>query len=226
MIVWIHSMPDTTTFFEQGFALVIGVGDDLPSTVRDANAITALLKDQQKAAYRPENVLSLIAKNASHDRILAALDTLKQKVQASADGGANATLVVYYSGHGVRKASGSGHEYFFVPNNYANEGKLVSGEVFMDKVSAIPAKRSLILIDSCYAGGFSMPKAAPAPNIEATQGDIVKGLSRGQGQVIVASSTDDQLSLSKSNAYGLFTEAASFISFPPNTSKTASVNNP
>ena len=37
--------------FERGYALVVGVGADLPSTVDDARGLADILKDPARSAY-------------------------------------------------------------------------------------------------------------------------------------------------------------------------------
>lgn len=198
------------TKFEKGFALIIGVGNDLKGTVTDAEAIAKILKDETKAGYPEDQVILLTEKEASHDRILQALDELKQKVENSGYG-ANATVLVYFSGHGVRYQVDGNFEYFFVPNDYKfdEEQPLVSGKDFMSKIDAIPSKRNLILIDSCYAGGFKMPKVIrPRRKVEAATGEIAQALGKGAGKIIIASSTEKQKSLAGSeDNLSLFTEA-------------------
>jgi hypothetical protein len=126
------------TKFEKGFALIIGVGNDLKGTVTDAEAIAKILKDETKAGYPEDQVILLTEKEASHDRILQALDDLKQKVENSGYG-PNATVLVYFSGHGVRYQVDGNFEYFFVPNDYKfdEEQPLVSGKDFMSKIDAM-----------------------------------------------------------------------------------------
>ncbi len=47
------------TSFEQGHALVVGVGADLPNTVDDAAGLAAILQDPTRCAYAPAQVRTL-----------------------------------------------------------------------------------------------------------------------------------------------------------------------
>ena len=44
--------------FQQGFALVVGVGDDLPNTIDDAKGLANILFDEGRCAY-PANQVNL-----------------------------------------------------------------------------------------------------------------------------------------------------------------------
>ena len=82
--------------FDQGHALVVGVGADLPNTVDDATGLAGILRDPARCAYPADQVHLLTGEDATRERILSALDVLAR----SANSGS--TVVVYYSGHGYR----------------------------------------------------------------------------------------------------------------------------
>ncbi|MEZ4867862.1 MAG: caspase family protein [Caldilineaceae bacterium] len=81
--------------FDQGYALVVGVGQDLPTTVDDATALAALLRDPTRCAYPPKQVRLLTADAAHHQAVLDGLDWLATTASS------NATALVYFSGHGM-----------------------------------------------------------------------------------------------------------------------------
>lgn len=95
--------------FRQGHALVIGVGADLPNTVDDALGLAGILQDAGRCAYPQAQVQVLTAESATRSNILAALDTLAQRVDA------DATVVVYFSGHGYQVSTVIGQATFFAP---------------------------------------------------------------------------------------------------------------
>ena len=91
--------------FAQGYALLVGVGHirsyapwSLPVTVKDAQAIRAVLTDPSLCAYPDDgrHVHLLHDQQATRDAILEGLDWLAQQVAAEP----HATAVVYFSGHG------------------------------------------------------------------------------------------------------------------------------
>jgi hypothetical protein len=59
--------------FENGFALVIGVGRDLPVTVKDAEGVAGALGKEQLAGYPPDQVRLLTEGQATRSGILQAL---------------------------------------------------------------------------------------------------------------------------------------------------------
>ena len=85
--------------FNQGHALIIGVGADLPNTVDDAVALAGLLRDPARCAYPPEQVHLLAGERATRDAFLSALDALARSTNP------RSTVVVCFSGHGCRVAS-------------------------------------------------------------------------------------------------------------------------
>ncbi|MEH2120662.1 caspase family protein [Nostoc sp.] len=102
----------TNQTFTNGYALLIGVGADLPVTVLDATALKDILIDPSRAAYPPEQVTLLTETSATRQNILAAFDEIIAQVNQNPD----ATVIIYYSGHGGRIQRTN--EYFLVPFGY------------------------------------------------------------------------------------------------------------
>ncbi|MBW4440368.1 MAG: caspase family protein [Plectolyngbya sp. WJT66-NPBG17] len=88
--------------FAHGYALLIGVGQcadprlSLPVTVRDIQVLRQALVNPKLCGYLDANLRSLHDQNATKQQVLNGLDWLK--AQATAD--PEATVIVYYSGHG------------------------------------------------------------------------------------------------------------------------------
>src|SRR5262245_41770279 len=87
--------------FGQGHALLIGVGTyanksgwTVPTTVADAKAVAAVLRNPQFCGYPEGQVTLLSNEQVTRHGVLAALDKLS--AQASAD----STVLLFYSGHG------------------------------------------------------------------------------------------------------------------------------
>ena len=184
--------------FKQGYALLIGVGNDLPITVQDATAVNDILIDSQRCAY-PINQVKLLTENqATRQGILEGLDWLIAQVQTVPD----AMVIVYYSGHG-------GHipDYHLIPYNYHPNDIMhtaVSGAEFTEKLRAIQTKKLLILLDCCHAGGMAEVKSgfikAPSPP------ELENILSAGSGRAVIASSRENQVSWI-GKPYSKFTQA-------------------
>ncbi len=193
------------TMFRQGYALVIGVGADLPNTIDDAQGLADILKDQGRCAYPPDQVQLLTGPAATCDAILAALDALAQRADE------DAAVVVYFSGHGYRVSTSLDDVYFLMPHGYdLNRLKTtaIRGAEFAARLRAIPAKKLLVLLDCCHAGGVGEVKS---PHIEALAksplpSEAVDLLHEGGGRVLIALSREDELSFA-GKPYSAFTLA-------------------
>jgi hypothetical protein len=190
--------------FEQGHAIVVGVGADLPNTVEDAVGLAEILRDPVRCAYPPGQVHLLTGEDATREQILAVLDTLAHSTDAQS------TIIIYYSGHGYRATSPTGEFYYLMPYGY-NLNRLyqtaVSGAEFTDQLRAIPAQKLLVLLDCCHAGGVGEAKA---PGLQLAKSPLppeARGLlAEGSGRVLVASSQEDELSFA-GRPYSAFTLA-------------------
>jgi Caspase domain len=188
-----------TTSFTHGYALVIGVGKDLPITVEDAMAVKNVLIDTQRCSYPSDQIRLLTEQQATSTKILQELDWLAQKSQHDPQ----STAIVYFSGHG-----GDFPAYHLVPYNYDPRrlnSTAVSGNVFTEKLRAIHANKLLVVLDCCHAGGMAAVKAlsfrsSPMPPELATV------LVQGSGRVVIASSRKDEVSLT-GTPYSEFTQA-------------------
>jgi hypothetical protein len=191
-------MPNAS-LFTHGYALLIGVGDDLPVTVKDATGLRDILGNPRRCAYPPGQVKLLTEGRAMRQDILGGLDWLADRAREDSD----STVVVYFSGHG-------GHipGYHLVPYAYdasALADTAVSGAEFTGKLDAIRSRKLLVLLDCCHAGGMADVKApgfvkSPVPP------ELDAVLTAGSGRVVIASSRKDQVSY-PGTPYSVFTQA-------------------
>jgi hypothetical protein len=183
--------------FSQGYAVVIGVGADLPVTVDDAAAVADLLHDPGRCAYPPGQVRLLAGMEARRDAIISALDWL---VGAA---GPEATAIVYFSGHGMETP-----DYFLLPHGYDLAdlpGTAVAGTLFTEKLRAIRAGKLVVLLDCCHAGGQAEAKGWPGVKSPLPPA-VVAELARSRGRVVIASSRKDEVSWTD-RPYSVFTAA-------------------
>lgn len=182
--------------FSYGYAVVVGIGADLPVTVRDATAVANLLRDPSRCAYPSSQVRLLTGDHARREHIWDALDWLAG--QASSE----TTAVVYFSGHGIEIP-----DYYFLPFGYdltRLDDTCILGTTFTKKLRAIQARKLLVLLDCCHAGGIGEAKA---PGVKSPLPPLaVEMLGQGSGRVIIASSRKDEVSLT-GNPYSIFTIA-------------------
>jgi Caspase domain len=190
--------------FSHGHACVIGVGADLPNTVDDAIGIAKILNDPERCAYPVEQVSLLTQESAKRDDILAALDRLAQSTTP------DSTAIIYFSGHGYQVASPMGEAYFLMPFEY-DVNKLhktaISGTEFTAKLKAIPAKKLLVLLDCCHAGGLGDTKNLGYTAVKAPLPPEAQALlAEGTGRVVIASSRAYEYSYA-GRPYSAFTQA-------------------
>lgn len=186
--------------FTHGHAVVIGMGSELPVTITDAQGVAALLRDPARCAYPPDQVHLLAGPDARRDDVLKALDRLAAQVKADPD----ATAVVYFSGHGVEVP-----DYYFLPYGYHVAdlpGTAVASAEFTERLRAIRARKLLVLLDCCHAGGIGEakdPDLAALPKSPAPPG-LFDALKAGSGRVLIASSRKNERSYT-GHPYSVFT---------------------
>ena len=192
---------------KNAYALLIGVGNDIPVTARDAKAVYNILADEAIAGYLPENIYLLTDQNATRIDILNAFDALIQKADE------NASVMLYYSGHGGCysdntflkeenwKPEDQNKKYFHLcpydydPVNYENTW--VKAEEVKEKISKLRSRRLIFFLDCCHAAGItkdaiiqSNSKPAPLTQIDG----LAQHLDDGRGMSIISSCREDQLS--------------------------------
>lgn len=163
IIYWIKLRQGQKKSFEHGYALLIGVGRcansnlSLPVTVKDVQEIRKTLISPRFCAYsNDENHIRLLHDElATRENILDGLNWLKQQTEHDP----NATVTVYYSGHGARRKSDN--RYYLIQHDtdiHHFEETALSAENFNEKLQQIKAKRLLVIIDSCHAAGMASSK--------------------------------------------------------------------
>ncbi len=190
--------------FVQGYALIIGIGADLPNTVDDARGLANILKDSERCAYPPDQVHLLTGEHATAANIRTVLETLAESTDSES------TVLVYFSGHGYQATTSIGEAYYLLPYGYDVQRlnkTAISGQEFTDKLRAIPAQKLLVLLDCCHAGGVGDAKA---PGLELAKSPLPPEattlLAEGSGRVLIASSQEDELSFA-GKPYSAFTLA-------------------
>lgn len=192
--------------FAHGYALLIGVGEcaytkwSLPATVKDAEAIQSALKDANLCAYSPANLRLLKDKTATRKGILEGLAWLK----ACAENDPEATVVIFYSGHGwLDKTSGG---YYLIPSDTSPmypAKTAFSATDLTTALQAIQAKRLLVIVDACHAAGMTTSKEGGEEDLpdlpegytpNALPKGLTETLSQGKGRAVFTSSSGEELS--------------------------------
>lgn len=187
--------------FTHGYALLIGVGNtanprwSLPVTVKDAQALKAVLTDGNFCAYpnTPDHVRLLHDRGADLQGILAGLDWLKACAEVDKD----ATIVIYYSGHGTYDLSSNA--YYLLQHDFDREdipNTALSAQTLSEKLKGIEAKRLWVIVDSCHAEGMASAKGDLPADFLATAlpKGVVDALKQGEGRAVFTSSRGNQSS--------------------------------
>lgn len=187
------------------YALLIGVGNckytdwSLPVSSLDARELRQTLADPTLCAYPAEQIRVLSDEQATRNGILQAIDELAQKPADQGD----ATVLIYYSGHGWRQKTDGGERFFLIPHD-VNPMKLTESalpaEDFVNGLRKIRARRVLMLLDTCHAAGMAEAKDAVADFLpdsfsqEALPEALIQELSQGEGRAVFLSCRESQKS--------------------------------
>lgn len=185
--------------YSHGYALIVGVGTNLPVTISDARAVNELLIDSQRCGYPKDQVRLLTDHQATRDNINDGMNWLADQAEKNP----SANVIVYFSGHG-----GITPQYHLVPFGYDPndlQNTAISGVEFTEKLHAIKTKKLLVLLDCCHAGGIADLKGegfekSPIPP------EFDKIFTIGSGRAVIASSRKDEVSYA-GNPYSRFTHA-------------------
>ncbi len=198
---------------ENFFALIIGVGGDLPATVADATAIYELLSDPQKGGFTKENIELLTEEKASKQHTIAALDRIVARSMATA----HSTVLIYYSGHGLKIPREEDPQIFdfYLKTSGADrtrkEETMLSGNIFSEKINLIAAEKILVLLDCCHADGMKPQKISVFEEmvipVESSNRLLLEKLHGGEGRVFISACDDDEQSvILPGSSNSLFTE--------------------
>lgn len=115
-----------------------------------------------------------------------------------------ASFIFYYAGHGIPDES-TANGYLLPVDGY---GSLASSGLPMkelnEKISAIPSRLSLVLLDACFSGAMR-----DGDMLAATRGVVIKvrpeAVSKGNVVVLTAAQNDEVAAKSDEYGHGLFT---------------------
>ncbi|PAX57129.1 peptidase C14 caspase catalytic subunit p20 [Brunnivagina elsteri CCALA 953] len=193
-----------SNILSHNYALLIGVGEceepklSLPTTVKDIEAVKTLLTNEKLCGYIDNNQHLRLLSNAiaTSANILDGLNWLKQQTENDPE----ATIFIYYSGHGCLDASG---DYYLIPHETDRADitdTALPATQFNAALQQIPAKQLLVIIDSCHAQGMASSKEGDTKNRPPlpkgfTQTALPKNIiQQGTGKVVFTSSTGNQSS--------------------------------
>ena len=193
----------TNQVFSHGYGLLIGVGTSayppwsLPVTVKDVRALQAILVDPDLCAYPTTHIRLLSDSGATRDAIIDGLKWLK--AQAVVD--PEATIIIYYSGHGwIDQTTG---EYYLLPHDvkpFNIPASALAATTFIALLREIKVRRLLVFVDSCHAEGMATAKGSSSAGLPpgfvrtALPKHLIDELKQGEGRAVFTSSRGNQLS--------------------------------
>ncbi|HEX2251720.1 MAG TPA: caspase family protein [Thermoanaerobaculia bacterium] len=185
-------------------ALVVGISDYLhvqplpPAVAAGARELAALLADPLLGGYPPDQVRCLLDQAATGEAIREELRSLAALARPQD------VVVLYFAGHASPGAAGDGGVYLqpvevdpMGPGGVA--ASALPGAEVLSAVGALAARRVLVILDCCHAGGVGpspdLPNAAGAlppngdpPREGGLPESFVAGLEGARGRVILAAS--------------------------------------
>lgn len=199
---------------ENSYALVIGISNYqhvnklVPAVSRDAMEIYEVLVDPLICAYPSRNVRRMLDAQATRSRVL---QVLSEMCKTTND---DSIVLIYWSGHGGRIQDGpyAGEYLLPVDTVYTSDDSLattaISGQEFATLLRGIPARKLVVILDCCHAGGIDQPKGLSTSTLKTGLSEtFYETLKSGRGRVILASSRSDELSWVLPGAQNsLFTE--------------------
>jgi hypothetical protein len=162
------------------YAIVIGsnTGGAGQPTLRfaenDAQQITGVLRE---VGHFDASDITVLA-HPDNARVIRAIDEVAAKVRADADRNEQAQVVFYYSGHARANAINLGDE----------ELSLAS---LRERLRALPAALTVVVLDACQSGAFAQIKGAERA-ADFSYNSVSKLTQKGL--VVMASSTQQELS--------------------------------
>lgn len=175
--------------FSNGYALIIGVGFDLPKTINDAKNIASFFRDSSRCAYPHDQIRLLVSEDANRDNILSSLANLASQTKNNLE----STVVIYFSGHGIYYPG-----FHILPFGYnlnAISNTAISGDEILEAIKNIQCKKMILVLDCCHAGAIGnlhqstdIEKGPPPPSFFSI-------LSEGRGRIVISSSRKDEKSL-------------------------------
>jgi len=172
----------------------------------DAKDFAAAMRGQEGLMYCKVVTRTLPNEEATSTEIMGGLQWLTEQAKSSD------IAVVFLSGHGLTDRKGS---YYFLPHNFEFSnlwGTSVPQEMLEKFLKQIEARKRIVLVDSCHAGGaadvVAMGGAAGQFEAHVNIDRFANDLARATGVVVLTSSTGTQDSIEDEKwENGAFTEA-------------------
>lgn len=184
--------------FEQGHALLIGVGNhthhphlNVPITAADAEAVAAVVTNPNYCGYPAGQCTVLTNEAATQEGVSAALDHLGQLSP-------QATVFIFFAGHG---GTGTDGLYYLLTHdvkmigNKVKAGTGISQKTLLKKLRAIQAERCIMFFNACHSGHIgpgSLAMEEPVATLNPSGKVAHAILDTGGGRIVIVASKKEQ----------------------------------
>jgi WD40 repeat protein/uncharacterized caspase-like protein len=189
------------------FVMAVGVNDYYDSRLRlsyavsDATAIAEGFRKAGTGLYAAVDVTTVLDKDVTIANLDKVFTELGKKAQP------RDVFVFFLAGHGKTKNG----RYYFLPRDfrYEDEDSIEKAGMDQDKFQAwfskIPARKSILLYDTCESGSLTGTKARGS-DIDERLGALNR-MTRATGRTFLTATTDDAPALEGYRGHGVFTYA-------------------
>jgi WD40 repeat protein/uncharacterized caspase-like protein/uncharacterized protein YecT (DUF1311 family) len=186
------------------FVLSVGVNDYYDSRLRlayavpDATSIADGFRTAGSGLYAAVDVTTVLDKDVTAGNLDKVFAELGKKIQA------RDVFVFFLAGHGKTKNG----KYFFIPRDFRYEDETsiekagVDQDRFQTWFAKIPARKSLLLYDTCESG--SLTGSTRGSDIEERLGALNR-MTRATGRTFLTATTDDAPAMEGFHGHGVFT---------------------
>jgi len=170
----------------------------LQYAVQDGQAITEIIRWTGAPLFRDVRVIQLFDDQVTIKGLEQAFRQVKETIVPQD------VFMLYLAGHGVTLDG----RYYFLPQDfrYYNEEAVRKNAINQDHLQSwladIPARKSLVLIDTCESGSFSQSMVAMRGMAEKT---AIAKLTRATGRATIVASTDVQPAAEGYQGHRVFT---------------------
>ena len=166
--------------------------------VPDGQELATAVRQAASPLVREVKVTTLFDEQATTAEIEAAF------ARVAAQTSTHDIFLLYLAGHGMTLDG----RYHFIPQDfhYTNQDAVRHSAITQDHLqrwlAAVPARKSIILIDTCESGSFSQSLAVMRGMVEKT---AIDRLSRATGRATIVAATDTQPAMEGYEGHGVFT---------------------
>ncbi|MHA6299752.1 caspase family protein [Devosia sp. CAU 1758] len=185
--------------------LAVGVDNYYDSRLKlnfatsDARAVGEAFRVAGEKLYQSVEVTTVLDEAVTASNLGDVFADLSSKVRP------RDVFVLFMAGHGKTQDG----RYYFLPQDfrYTDESSIAAGGIdqdqFQEWLALIPARKSMLLYDTCESG--SLTNAAASRGLEEVA--ALARLTRAMGRTILSASTDNAPAIEGYNGHGVFTYA-------------------